>query len=459
MRAPRLFSRTGSAVLCLASALFSWGCAAANGDANGPLPAPCEGLACQVLRCEAGKDTVLRGRVTAPNGMDPIRQALVYVPADNADKLPPLPAGLGCELCSSPFAGHAVTSAYSSLDGSFELRGVPAGAAIPVVVQKGRFRRMFRVPVQGCQRQEAAIDGGKLALPRSRAEGDLPQMAVAAGDRDSIECVLRDLGIEPREFTGSDGPGAVHLYDNQTPGTPSLPGQLMLPSILTDRSRLLRYHVLFLNCSGTAYAQPLLADAGVRANLRDYVAMGGRLYVTDWSYDFIQQIPELAPFICFADDQDCSVTTPHGFHTAVAHGGDGEPLTAAVDQSTSGGRALAAWLAQLPAPVQPDRVPISDLLPGWVVVERTAAEASRHPSTVWLTAEAKGRRRPLTLSFDYPPQAACGRVLFSSYHTRERLPRLLFPAYCPFSLGGALVQERVLEFLLFELADCVGSVG
>ena len=430
------------------------GCASADQDANGTLPPPdCQGLSCQVAKCPAGGNTVVRGRVTAPNGLDSIRQALIYVP--ESGQLSPLPAALGCELCRDPFAGRAVTFTYSGLDGSFELPGVPAGDSIPLVVQKGRFRRLIRMPVQACRTQADV----KLALPRSRSEGELPQMAVAAGDHDAIECVLRDLGLDPTEFSASDGSGAVQLYDNQTPGNPTLPGQLTLPSLLGDRARLMRYHVVFLNCSGTTYSQKLLGDPKVRANLRDYLAAGGRLYATDWSYDFIQQVPELAPFICFDDDQDCSVMTPHGFHTAVARGGDGSPLTAAVDQSTPGGRALASWLGQLPSPVQPDSVPISDLLPGWVLVSQKAKDTVQYPVTSWLSAEANGRRRPLTLSFDYPPQAVCGRVLFSSYHTRERLPRLSYPAYCPFSVGAPLVQERILEFLLFELSDCLGQIG
>jgi hypothetical protein len=398
---------------------------------------------------------VLRGRVTAPNGSDPIHQALVYVP--ESGELSPLPSGLFCELCRSPFAGSAVTYTYSGIDGSFELHGVPAGDSVPLVVQKGRFRRLLRVPVTACQSQLLATDGNKLPLPSSRAVGDLPQMAVAAGDYDAIECVLRDLGIDPSEFTVAAGGGAVQLYDNQTPGNPTLPGQLTLPSLLRDRQRLFGYQLLFLNCSGTAYSQPLLADPAVRTNLRDYLAAGGRIYATDWSYDFIAQLPELAPFVCFSDDQDCAVMTPHGFHSAVVRGGDGSPLRARVDESTAAGRALASWLGQLPSPIAPDSVPIDDLLPGWAMVERTASDQARYPSTVWLSGLASGKQRPLTLSVDYPPAASCGRVLFSSYHTRQRLAGRTYPAYCP--LGSPLSQEHILEFLLFELSDCVGTVG
>ena len=91
-------------------------------------------------------------------------------------------------------------------------------------------------------------------------------------------------------------------------------------------------------------------------------------------------------------------------------------------------------------------------------VRQIAAAQSLFPSTVWLQSEVRGLRRPLTVTFDYPPQAVCGRVLFSSAHTRDRLPQKVFPSYCPLG-GGALVQEQILEFLLFNLSDCVGTIG
>lgn len=445
------------ALVCASSGPL--GCASTGGAEEPQTRPTCQGLSCQVARCAAGSDTVLRGVVAAPNGRDPIRQALVYVPENTGDRLPPLPEGLSCELCQNTLFGRAVTFAYTGLDGRFELRGVPAGDSVPIVIQKGRFRRLLHLPVQACKVQDASVANATLALPKNRREGDMPQIAVAAGDHDAIECVLRELGIDPSEFGAGDGSAAVHLYDNQTPGTPSLPGQLGLPLLLSDKARLNRYHMLFLNCSSTAYSQTLLASAEVRANLQGYIAAGGRLYATDWSYDFVQQIPEFAPFICFEDGEDCKNTMPHRFHGAVAHGGDSDPLSAAVDQSSPSGRALAAWLEALPTPVPASRIPIQDLLPGWVMIAQPALDMDRYPSTVWLSAQAKGRRRPLTMTFDYPPQVMCGRVLFSSYHTRERLNRQLFPAYCPLPGDGVPVQERILEFLLFELSDCLGTVG
>lgn len=448
MRCGVPFQRLRALLMCLG--VLHGGCAqvASSGDPPKVPDAGCEGLACQVQRCSDGKDTRLRGTVYVPNGADPLASAVVYVP--QSGQLTPLPSAPSCELCRDPIAGRAVTFAYSGSDGKFELRGVPSGDQVPLVVQKGRFRRMVSVRVPACQTTELAPDDTR--LPRSRAEGDLPKLAVAAGDHDAIECVLRQIGIDLGEFQTPDQRGAVHLYDNQKPGAATLPGQLLLSSLLTDRNRLFSYQMLFLNCSGIAYSQGLLGSPQVRSNLIDFLRQGGRLYATDWSYDFIGQLPELAPFVCFQDDKDCSVTTPHGFHTAVASGGLGDPITGAVTSQASG---LADFLRRLAVPIDPNRVPITELLPGWVQIAQTAQDPQRFPSKIYLQGMSTGKLRPLTVAFEYPPQAGCGRVLFSSYHTRERAAQKTFPSYCP--LGAMLPQEHILEYLLFELADCLGG--
>ena len=66
-------------------------------------PKPCEGLACFVANCPPGTETVVSGTVTAPNGTDPIREALVYIPTGGMpDEFPPQ---VSCEQCNSPFGG------------------------------------------------------------------------------------------------------------------------------------------------------------------------------------------------------------------------------------------------------------------------------------------------------------------------------------------------------------------
>ena len=174
--------------------------------------------------------------------------------------------------------------------------------------------------------------------------------------------------------------------------------------------------------------------------------------MTDWSYNFIQQLPEFAPFICFNDDKPCTDTSPHGFHrhppgTRWQHD---QLLRRRRDESL--GRAGAFDLADLSADAGFGRqVRIIDSIASYVLIRQMAQDLTKHPSTVWLSAELSGQRRPVTLTFDHPAgPAACGRVLYSTYHTREHSTSgTTFPGYCP---GGAmLAQENVLEFLVFEL--------
>lgn len=76
----------------------------------------------QITECPpTGSDTVVYGKVTAPNGVDPIREAIVYVPSSGMPE--EFPGEVSCEVCNSPIGGTPVTQAITS-DGTFELRRV-----------------------------------------------------------------------------------------------------------------------------------------------------------------------------------------------------------------------------------------------------------------------------------------------------------------------------------------------
>ena len=67
----------------------------------------------------------------------------------------------------------------------------------------------------------------------------------------------------------------------------------------------------------------------------------------------------------------------------------------ASDQSTSSGKALAAWLGQLPSPIAPDNVPITDLLPGGSCLRSNLRFRPRlFPCDRLANAPAKGRSDP-----------------------------------------------------------------
>lgn len=465
-----------SARLWLVGALSLWmaweaGCTAPTRQSDDDRPDPpvvdmsipredaqgCVGLGCFVANCPVGQDTTVIGRVTAPNGTDAIREALVYVPSGGSPE--EFPPKVSCEICNEAIGGKPVTAVTTDVDGTFQLRRVPVTRSTPIVIQKGRWRKVIHVNVGRCETQGISAEEGR--LPKNHLEGTLPQMAVATGQWDAIECVLRRVGIEQSEFTSPSGGGMVHIYDNDATGNAQAPGAVPVGDLLGNLNKLMNYHILFLNCSDEGYSRTLLRDPTVLKNLREYLAAGGRMYVTDWSYDFIQQVPEFAPFICFNDDKPCTVQTPHGFHAATFPGKTGVQTLfyADVEQGTTGGKALASWLSKLPNPSPGGRVRIEDGIASYVLIRQMAQDLTKFPSTVWLSADLSGQRRPVTVTFDYPAgPAACGRVLYSTYHTREHSEAMTtFPRYCP--TGAMLAQENVLEYLIFELGACIQPPG
>lgn len=426
-----------------------------RGDMAQNLP-PCVGLGCKIAQCpSSGTDTVLAGRVTAPNGEDPIREAIVYVPAMGVPD--EFPAEVACEVCNQPVGGRPVTQTITDIDGNFELRRVPVTEATPIVIQKGRWRKLITVPVQKCQRAELSAE--ETRLPQVKAEGSIPRMAMAVGEWDAIECVMRHIGLKDEEFTAPNGGGAVHMYNNRSDGV-GAPGGVDVTSLLTDLNKMLQYNLIFLNCSDDTFSADLVKNASVRKNLHDYIARGGRLYVTDWSYDFIGQVPEFSPYICFNDNKPCTDLSPHGRYTATdafktANTGN---VDADIDQSHEAGKNLAIWMSKLKNPSPGGKVQIRDDIGSWVLMRQTAMDQAKYPSTTWLTGTMNGAKRPFTVSFDFPaaPQS-CGKVLYSSYHTREHELPDRFPKYCP--KGKMNAQEQVLEYLIFEISSCVGPIG
>ncbi|MFO0622725.1 MAG: hypothetical protein U0745_15135 [Polyangia bacterium] len=415
----------------------------------------CMGLGCKIAACPpSGSDTVVYGKVTAPNGIDPIREAIVYVPSSGVPE--EFPSEVSCEVCNSPVGGVPVTQAITGIDGTFELKRVPVTDNTPIVIQKGRWRKMTRIKVEKCERQALSAEDAR--LPRTQGEGGIPRMAVAVGNWDAIECVLRGVGLSEREFSAPSGSGAVHLYNNRTDGD-GAPGSVNVRELLTDLKKMKQYNLIFLNCSDDTYSASLLTNAQVKKNLVDYAAAGGRIYVTDWSYDFIGQPPEFAPYICFNDNKPCTDLSPHGRFTATDgfRTGSVNPLWAEIDQSHQGGKNLASWMAMLADPSPGGKVKVVDDVGSWVLMRQTAQDQTKYPSTTWLWGTIKGERRPVTVSFDYPAQNACGKVLYSSYHTREHNESGLFPAYCPKT--KLIAQEQVLEYLIFEISSCIGPIG
>ena len=398
-------------------------------------PGGCEGLACYQVDCKGAPSTSVSGRVTAPNGLDPVYDALVYVPTN----VPEFPQGVQCEACNEPIGGMPVVSTHTAVDGTFTLTNVPATDGVPLIVQKGRFRRQITLNIPACQNTALSVDQAR--LPRKQSEGDLPKMAVGVGDFDQIECVLRSIGIDQSEFTAPAGTGAVHLYNNSG-------GGISLESMLNDATKLATYNLVFVNCTGNTFDK-YKNQTLTKGNLFNYVNTGGRLYVTDWAYDYMEQVPQFAPYVFFDGGGDVILPQPLGGAQSVWNGND---LNAQISDPT-----LAKWMAATNASPNGSL----KIIGSWALALSTATDQTAYPSTTWVHGVAGGKDRPMTVTYDYN---MCGKVLWSSYHTQEPGGGGFgsiqsFPSYCKSTPQSMIAQEKILEFLIFQISSCVGPVG
>ena len=413
-----------------------------TGDGGTPLnPGGCSGLACFQVECGTGTATTLTGKVYAPNGIDPVYNAAVYVPAT----LPEFPGTVQCEACNEPLGGTPVVTTNTAVDGSFTLTNVPATTSVPIVVQKGRFRRVFNIDVQACT--SVALTKEQTRLPKNQQEGDLPKMAVGVGNYDQIECVLRSIGIDESEFTAPTGTGAVHLYQNYENFGSGGGNVNSMGSLLTDSAKLNTYNLLFMNCTGTrAETQP----TGWKQNMFNYVNSGGRLYVTDWAYDYMEQVQEFAPYIFFEGAGTETVPQPAG---TAFYAWSGSDLKGTLVDST-----LAEWMKAAGA----SNDGTLNIIGSWALASHMSANETNYPSHTWVQGSANGKTRPMTATFDYN---MCGKVLWSSYHTQEpggggfdTAAGGGFPSYCKSTPTTMIAQEKVLEFLIFQISDCVTPI-
>ena len=200
----------------------------------------------------AAQTTTISGTVYDPRTTSalPLSNVLVYITTGTVDPLPP---GALCMTTSTPTP--VVSFAYTAVDGTFTLGGVPENATYTLVIQAGKWRRQFSETVYA-----TPLTGLSLNMPSTHAQGDLPFIAIATGSGDALECVLRDMGIADKEFTDDNGTtgGRIHLYTgSNSPGAvidASTPSETLLMGTPTDSTLLDSYDLVMFPCQSDAYA-------------------------------------------------------------------------------------------------------------------------------------------------------------------------------------------------------------
>jgi hypothetical protein len=458
---------------------------------------PCTGLCLQQAACPGGTPTTLTGTVRAglqegatswvPAGTtpDPVPGVLVYIPTTPLKPFDADPAHpqVQCSQCGADVSGAPLVSTTTNFDGTFTLTNVPlsksaaAGDQIPVVIQLGRWRRQFAFTISNSCAANSVPD---LHMPSTSAEGDVPLTAISTGSYDSIECVLLKMGVAQTEFTsystwaaeaapagGGPKAGRVHIYTSTTanqgfsdvgPGATLAPQQdetVLLGTGTTPgaaNGTYRGYDQILLPCWGDAFTK----NAAELANLIDYGNNGGRFFATHYSYSWLRGNGVLDGTAQWDPKANQNNTNPSP---------GGQPFTGHVSvnvPSTNPGL-FVKWLNRVgaldnsvPAGAPPAN-PTVTIQQGRHDVDKVlGSSADWIDGTDPAPPSTTKSQMLLHFTFDMPIGQAsqCGHAIYSDFHVNgTQSGGTTFPKEC--DTNALTAQERILEYLLWDLASCV----
>jgi hypothetical protein len=413
----------------------------------------CVNLQCQQRMCAGGGSTTISGTVYDPAGNNPLYNVAVYVPNE---PVMPLTPGATCEPCDALYTGGPIAATLTDATGKFTLEKVPDGTDIPLIVQIGKWRRQFTIAtVAPCQ--DNPQPDGMLRLPRNQSEGDIPNIAIATGGADTLECLLRRVGVDASEYVpGAAGPGRVHIFwgnpteddgrggggNNIAPNT-SPPAPAASTDLWNSVDSLLQYDIVLLSCEGDE------TTAMNQQALHDYADVGGRVFASHFHYSWFNSGPYASENLATWTPESNDIGDING--TIVKTLANGMPFPK--------GEALEQWLGTVGA-LQNGLLPIEEAR------HNADVSAANTPSQPWILADQNSDAPGAAqyFSFDTPtvPNTNvdgipyCGRVVYSDLHVGAASgddPEQAVPTGC--SDGELSPQEAALEFMLFDLSACL----
>jgi hypothetical protein len=383
----------------------------------------------------------ISGRVMSPMappsvGNFPISGALVYLTKVEPDDIP---EGVYCNPCVEMSA--SVPHAFSGPDGTFVIHGISEGSWI-LVVRKGEFRKKRVIEVEADKELEVPWEFTTFPNAHNPANGDnTPSIAVGLGSFDDMQDIFAKIGLCELD-AGSHAILStcdhIDFYDNG--GAPMGSGLPPFGSLLRDRALMDQYHIIFAPCS-SAMSAAVLDDPIVHANVRNWVADGGKWYIADWSYDLVERF--FADFVDFEGED-----TVIGSANDVS--GEFDTTGRAVPEE------LRSWI-ELGLGHTPDSIEFEE---NWDCITALGTVPGMDPDgnpisiTPDVYCEGPITRdhdgcidpgSPLTVTFPF----GCGKVLFTTYHSVG-------------AMGGAhpdlLIQEKILVYMILEVGLCTDPV-
>jgi hypothetical protein len=430
-------------------------CTGNNTCGGGGQPSVCGNSACtnlckQQATCGGGVQTTITGKVIAGTPAkygtaDPVPNVIVYVPNGAVQPFAP---GATCSTCGAEVTGDPLVQTTTAFDGTFTLTNVPNGTSIPVVIQLGRWRRQFTFTIPSC----VTTPIGSLVMPHNQSEGDIPLTAISTGSVDSIECVLLKMGVDQTEFTTDTGGGRIHIYStasdySKTNGDgagaslgSSTPGE---SALMGAAGTYMNYDQILFPCWGARFTK---TNAELQ-NLVTYANGGGHFFATHFSYSWLFQNNPFNTVAKWNVDADYA-------------NGNQPPnsMTGNVNLPTSNpyanpeGTIFSDWLHLVGAMPNPQAIALT--------YPRHDVDTVVSPTVDWIDGKDPALNKAfqtLHMTFNTPVGKTnqCGHVIYSDFHVTNTAvtPATVFPAEC--DATGLTAQEKVLEYMIWDLASCV----
>ena len=380
---------------------------------------------------------------------------------------PPTGSTATCGCTSQP----AFVSTFTGIDGSFTLANPPTGSSVTIVVQLGKWQRVFTESITACQTNTLA---SHLTLPSTRAQGNIPRFAIDTGAsrRDGVrppQDGRRPVGVRRSEHRrtacrrrrSASTCTRARISAVARSSTPTRPRE----KALTENATTLdSYDVALFPCQGAAGTYNAAHGyPNTLANLVSYTDAGGRMFATHYHYDLLH------------DNGASRRPRPGTRHTPTTAWGTyygDTKFNSDINQTFATGATLAKWLNQ---PIvyggtlgsDPGRRH-SQQLHGRRCAGAAVALARR---TTPRRGTARSRAAPartcrFTTRSTRPSRrgadGTCGRVVYSDFHVESQPSAAFFtgdtfPTECPGGTAPTSMtpQEELLEFMLFDLTSCV----
>ena len=375
-----------------------------------------------------------------------------------------LERGVSCTECFLPSQNHAL----SNHDGTFSLNGI-AGGDYWVTITKSGFRRSFEITI--ADDELIALDETQTTLPSfhdPEQGAEIPSIALVTGNYDLLENMLGKMGMGQLsvggQFIWGSEQGIFDVYDGYTSS-----GNVSVEYLLLDIELMSQYQVILFPCSsGRIFGGSLAVYPPiVWQNIRDYISRGGKMFVTDWSGEYVDNIfPEQMTFVdggmfgggvidTPASAWDGTTWDANQFGTA-----DGDP-SYDVHHAYAMDDNLRAWLTGQEGPISNSDIGSINAEDFLIIYAGTQIQSTQAVTIgtddegqpvvdtpkVYVVGDVDGFPancpgagcKPMTVTFE---PVGCGRVMYSTYHTTHEAHE------------GLLPQERILMYLMMELGAC-----